>query len=132
MKISKGWLIFIVAILVWVSIGLLGIDWKGQEPRDYTQEHKAYLARCEAKRIAALRNGPPSYVYGDRWWKHEGQQPQTEVVYVDRPVVRERVVYVEAPAQTSQRPNLSGFYFNFPMTGPNVGDVNINYVNGPE
>lgn len=132
----RGWLIAIGLVLLWLSplfYKIIKESYFTEKP-DYSLYHKAYLAQSEAKRLEALRRGPPSYVYGDRWWKHEGQpaRPEVEVVYVDRPVVTERVVYVDAPAQTSQRPNLSGFYFNFPMTGPNVGDVNINYVNGPE
>lgn len=132
---KKVWLIAGGIVLLWLSplfYGIIKESYFTEKP-DYSLYHKAYLAQSEAKRLAAIRRGPPSYVYGDRWWKHEGQQarPEVEVVYVDRPVVTERVVYrdsYEAPS----RPNLSGFYFNFPMTGPNVGDVNINYVNGPE
>lgn len=134
MKIGKGWLIAGGVLVLWIGSGFLALDWRGDKRRDYSLEHKSYLAKSEAKRLASIRRGPPSYIYGDRWWKHEGQQSrqEVEVVYVDRPVVTERTVYVDAPAQTSQRPNLSGFYFNFPMTGPNVGEVNINYLVGPE
>lgn len=30
------------------------------------------------------------------------------------------------------RPNLSGFYYTVPMTGPNTGNLQINYLNGPQ
>lgn len=52
------------------------------------------------------------------------------MVYVDRPVVTERVVEVQAPSYRSQ-PDLSGIYYNIPLTGPNNGNVQFNYIGGP-
>ena len=42
----------------------------------------------------------------------------------------ERVVEVQAPSYRSQ-PDLSGIYYNIPLTGPNNGNVQFNAIGGP-
>lgn len=53
-----------------------------------------------------------------------------EVVVVEKPVYIEREVVRES-TPSYQQPNLSGFYYSVPMSGPNVGRMELRYVGGP-
>jgi len=133
----RGWWIAGGIILLWISPLFYGIIKASffVEKQDQTaswaawhkaeRQRKKNQIRAEWKSIVGYRPVRTSYSSP----KESGER-EVEVVYVDRPVVTERVVEVQAPSYRSQ-PDLSGIYYNIPLTGPNNGNVQFNYIGGP-
>lgn len=97
----------------------------GQNKTDYTQAWKEYQAWVEwNKYVADVNERVRRSQYG-RGSSSEGEsrEVEPEIVYVDRPIVTERIVEKERPSYQSQ-PDLSGFYWQ-----RNYGT--IQYVQGP-
>jgi len=131
----KAWLIVIGLALVWLSPLLIALVKTNcfPERQDQTANwiawHKAERKRKHEESVAfwrQIRGYQPSYQSSSS----RQEEREVEVVYVDRPVVTERVVYRE-PAYQSRQPDLSGIYYNIPLTGPNNGNVQFNYIGGP-
>ena len=139
---GKGWWIAGGILLLWISPLFYGLvksscfPEKVDQSRNWAAWHKAERQRQRAERLAAWRRiqgYQPSYSSSYRPSSDSGRDDyydEPKVVYVDRPVVVERVV--ERPAYDSQ-PDLSGVYFNQPLKAGQGGYQNfqINYISGP-
>jgi len=131
----KAWLIVIGLALVWLSPLLIALVKTNcfPERQDQTANwiawHKAERKRKHEESVAfwrQIRGYQPSYQSSSS----RQEEREVEVVYVDRPVVTERVVYRDSGYRQSQ-PDLSGIYYNIPLTGPNNGNVQFNAIGGP-
>jgi len=132
MKISKWKWVAGIIILLWLS----PLIWALAKPAFFPEKEdqwKNWVAwdkerrRQERLELLAFKRSITPYKAPYQPQKSEGRE--VEVVYVDRPVVVERVVEVES--SSPRQPDLSGFYTTIPMTGPNAGEVQINSVIGP-
>lgn len=131
----RGWWIAGGIILLWISPLFWGIGSSLlKEKKDYSEDWKRYNEEL---------NRPAYEAAVHRWKKAHGyftsgstidsrrDEPScggSEVVVVEKPVYVERVVYRDNP---SSQPDLSGIYYNIPLTGPNNGNVQFNAIGGP-
>lgn len=131
----KAWFIVVGMTLVWLSpllISLIKVNCfpeKVDQTANWIAWHKAERKRKHEERLASwrqIRGYQPSYQSSSS----RQEEREVEVVYVDRPVVTERVVYRDSGYSQSQ-PDLSGIYYNIPLTGPNNGNVQFNAIGGP-
>jgi len=128
---KRGWLILGVILLsLWLAPAFFAFFKSysfsfGQNKTDYTQAWKEYQAWVEwNKYVADVNERVRRSQYG-RGSSHDGEsrEVEPEIVYVDRPIVTERIVERDRPSYQSQ-PDLSGFYWQ-----RNFGT--IQYVYGP-
>lgn len=130
----KGWLIVAGLLLLWIAPAIFTLVRSSSTPKeDQTKAWSAYF-KAERKRqhdyaMEVYRGRYYSGSYGASY-KSSRSEPETEVVVVERPVYIERPVETESSSYRRQ-PNLSGFYYSVPMSGPNTGDVQLQYVGGP-
>ena len=108
----RGWLIFGALLLLWIapSVYVLTKDLTLKKNVDYTEDWKRYTAQVRyqteiQQTLAQMRRAKYSGGSSD---EPESGGGETEVVYVDRPVVTERVI--ERPSYQSQ-PDLTGVYW---------------------
>lgn len=141
MKIGKGWWIAGGVLLLWISPIVYSLVKSSCFPERVDQSRNwAVWSRTEKQRKIKERMAQWREISGGYYsYRSTYEQPQqsrcdgdsdVRVVYVDRPVVVERVV--ERPAYDSQ-PDLSGVYFNQPLKAGQGGYQNfqINYISGP-
>ena len=136
---GKGWWIAGGILLLWISPMLWALAKPSLYPdrqdqsKNWADWHKAERQRKRNQIMAEWKGivgyQPVRTSYSSSKESGSGER-EVEVVYVDRPVVTERVVEVQAPSYRSQ-PDLSGIYYNIPLTGPNNGNVQFNAIGGP-
>ncbi|NBX97987.1 hypothetical protein EBQ81_03945 [bacterium] len=129
----RGWLIFGALLLMWIAPAILVFIRPSTPKEDQTKAWSAYF-KAERKRqydyaMEVYRGKYYSGSYGASY-QSSRSEPETEVVVVERPVYIDRPVETESSSYRRQ-PNLSGFYYSVPMSGPNTGEVQLQYVGGP-
>jgi len=128
----RGWLIVGGLAFLWIAPAILTLVRSSFAPKeDQTKAWSAYF-RAERKRQHdyAMEVYRGKYYSGSYSSSSSSSQPEpdVEVVVVERPVYVDRVV--ERDSYQSQ-PDLSGIYYNIPLTGPNNGNIQFNAVGGP-
>ncbi|NDC24848.1 MAG: hypothetical protein EBZ49_12090, partial [Proteobacteria bacterium] len=119
----KGWLIVAGLLLLWIAPAILVFIRPSTPKEDQTKAWSAYF-KAERKR----QHDYAMEVYRGRYYtgsysrsSSSQPEPETEVVVVEKPVYIDRPVEAESSSYRRQ-PNLSGFYYSVPMSGPNTGD----------
>ena len=127
----RGWLIVAGLLILWVAPAILTFIRPSTPKEDQTKAWSSYF-KAERKRQHdyAMEVYRGKYYSGSYSSSSSSAQPEpdVEVVVVERPVYVERVV--ERDSYQSQ-PDLSGIYYNIPLTGPNNGNVQFNAIGGP-
>lgn len=127
----KGWLIVAGLLLLWIVPAILVFIRPSTPKEDQTKAWSAYF-KAERKRqhdyaMEVYRGKYYSGSYGASY-KSSRSEPETEVVVVERPVYVDRVVVRDS---YQGQPDLSGIYYNIPLTGENNGNVQFNAIGGP-
>jgi len=127
----KGWLIVAGLLLLWIAPAILVFIRPSTPKEDQTKAWSAYF-KAERKRqhdyaMEVYRGKYYSGSYGASY-KSSRSEPETEVVVVERPVYVDRVVVRDS---YQGQPDLSGIYYNIPLTGENNGNVQFNAIGGP-
>jgi hypothetical protein len=127
----KGWLIVAGLLLLWIAPAILVFIRPSTPKEDQTKAWSAYF-KAERKRqhdyaMEVYRGRYYSGSYGASY-KSSRSESETEVVVVERPVYVDRVVVRDS---YQSQPDLSGIYYNIPLTGPNNGNVQFNAIGGP-
>ena len=128
----RGWLIAGGLAFLWIAPAILVFIRPSTPKEDQTKAWSAYF-KAERKRqhdyaMEVYRGKYYSGSYGASY-KSSRSEPEAQVVVVEKPVYIDRPVEVESSSY--RKPNLSGFYYSVPMSGPNTGDVQLQYVGGP-
>jgi hypothetical protein len=127
----RGWWIFGALLLMWIAPAILVFIHPSTPKEDQTKAWSAYF-KAERKRQHdyAMEVYRGKYYSGSYSRPSSSSQPEpdVDVVVVERPVYVDRVV--ERDSYQSQ-PDLSGIYYNIPLTGPNNGNVQFNAIGGP-
>jgi len=127
----RGWLIVVGLLVLWIAPAILTFIRPSTPKEDQTKAWSAYF-KAERKRqydyaMEVYRGKYYSGSYGASY-QSSRSEPETEVVVVDRPVYVDRVVVRDS---YQSQPDLSGIYYNIPLTGPNNGNVQFNAIGGP-
>lgn len=127
----RGWLIVAGLLLLWIAPAILVFIRPSTPKEDQTKAWSAYF-KAERKRqhdyaMEVYRGKYYSGSYGASY-KSSRSEPETEVVVVERPVYVDRVVVRDS---YQGQPDLSGIYYNIPLTGENNGNVQFNAIGGP-
>jgi hypothetical protein len=132
----RGWWIFGGILLLWISPVFYAVIRQGffPERKDQTEAWARYWHNERMRKTMEERNFYRTHgLSGYRVWPRDDRATRTEIVYVDRPLIVDRVVerVVERPSHQS-RPDLSGIYTTIPLSGPDLGKVRFDAVDGPE
>lgn len=158
MKYGKWWWIICGIILLWLSPlfwGMASSRYKQHQQELYQKRVEAWNERVtehlrpkysEAERLKLKAEFDQAMKEAaDRWAATEvrimldmkkitemaGKGVFVPKVGYDRTLYEDWDRYYRQTDYFNNRPNLSGTYISIPLTGPNVGDVQINAISGP-